>query len=201
MKARLTSAALSAFIVLAILATTARTDAQTIGGHMPAMEAPHEGTWLQWPHHYTYGTSYRTRLDATWVDMTRALVAGERVHIIAYDATERTRITNLLNAAAVSLARVDFLLRQTDDCWVRDNGPIFIYDNSTALQLTDWGFNGWGFDTPYAKDNTVPVGVATALGLPQVDLNATVLELMQPTKYFHFATTGFTRRFFRVVTP
>ena len=136
----------------------------------------HEGTWLTWPHHYTYGTTYRNSLDATWVAMTKALVAGERVHIIAYDATEQTRITNLLNASAVPLANVNFLLRQSDDVWVRDNGPIFVFDGSGQLKLTDWGFNGWGGDTVFTKDNTVPVAVSAALSLPRVDLSATVLE-------------------------
>jgi len=151
-------------------------EAQTIQSRMPDESSRHEGTWLQWPHHYTYGATYRNRLDATWVDMARALEPGEKVHVIAYDATERTRITNLLVSAGVPLSNVDFLLRQTDDCWVRDNGPIFVYATNNVLRITDWGFDGWGDDTPYTKDNTVPVGVAPALGLTRVDLNTTVLE-------------------------
>jgi agmatine deiminase len=161
---------------LVLLGAVMGAGAQTILGHLPSMESPHGGTWLQWPHQYTYGATYRNRLDATWVAMVRALVAGEKVHIIAYDATEQARITGLLNTAAVPLTNVNFLLRQTDDCWVRDNGPIFIFDTNTDLKITDWGFNGWGLDTPYAKDNTVPLGVATNLGLPRVDLNTVVIE-------------------------
>ena len=74
------------------------------------------------------------------------------------------------------LANVNFLIRQTDDCWVRDNGPVFVFDNNTDLKITDWGFDGWGDDTPFTKDNPVPITVATSLGMPRVDLNATVLE-------------------------
>jgi agmatine deiminase len=59
--------------------------------YMPEETAQHEGTWLQWPHHYTYGTTYRSRLDATWVAMTKALVQSEKVHIVAYNATEQKR--------------------------------------------------------------------------------------------------------------
>ena len=59
---------------------------------------------------------------------------------------------------------------------MRDNGPIFVYDSGNNLNITDWGFNGWGFDTPFAKDNTVPMGVAGTLGLARIDLNTTVLE-------------------------
>lgn len=71
---------------------------------------------------------------------------------------------------------MDFLLRRNDDCWVRDNGPIFVYGPNDLLKLTDWGFNGWGFDTPYLKDDSVPVAVASALGVPRLDLSSTVLE-------------------------
>lgn len=173
MKLTLISTALAA---LAVMATLPSVQAQTIQTRMPDEAARHEGTWLQWPHQYTYGTAYRSRLDATWVEMTRALVPGEKVHIIAYNATEKARITNLLTTAAVPLANLDFLLRPTDDCWVRDDGPIFVFDANKSLKFTDWGFNGWGLDTAYAKDNTVPLAVATQLGLPRVDLNATVLE-------------------------
>lgn len=176
--------------ILAIIASAALTQAQenkdysgnvqsnlpTIQSYLPDEAAPHEGTWLQWPHQYTYGTAYRNSLDATWVAMTKALVQSEKVHIIAYNATERTRITNLLLRAGVSLLNVDFLLRRTDDVWVRDNGPIFVYDSNDQLKITDWGFNGWGYDTLYALDNTVPAGVAQSRALPRVDLNTTVLE-------------------------
>ncbi|UHQ23151.1 agmatine deiminase family protein [Lysobacter sp. 5GHs7-4] len=150
--------------------------AQAQSGYMPDETARHEGTWLQWPHAYTYGRAYRDRLDPTWVAMTRALVASENVHLIVYDANEQTRVRNLLVGAGVPMAKVSFLIRPTDDVWVRDNGPIFVYDRNERLTITDWGFNGWGYDAPYRKDDTVPATVASRLGLPSVDLNDVVLE-------------------------
>ena len=167
---------LAAIAVFAPLATPSKSAAQSIVTTMPDESAAHEGTWLQWPHAYTYGTSYRNSLDATWVAMTRALVPGEKVHIIAYNSTESTRIKALLTTAKVPLTSVTFLLRATDDVWVRDNGPVFVFDASGQKKILDWGFNGWGLDTPYTKDNTVPVAVATALNMPRIDLNSTVLE-------------------------
>lgn len=143
---------------------------------MPDEASPHEGTWLQWPHRYTYGSTYASRLDATWVAISKALVSNEKIHIIAYNASEQTRITNLLITAKIPLANVTFLLRQTDDVWVRDNGPVFAYDSSNKLKILDWGFNGWGFDTVFSKDNSVPAGVAAALKLPAINLNDVTLE-------------------------
>ncbi|MEM6646631.1 MAG: agmatine deiminase family protein, partial [Bacteroidota bacterium] len=109
---------------------------------MPDESSPHEGTWLQWPHHHQYGIEYRRDLDPTWVAMTAALVSGENVHIVAYDETERDRITALLTAARVPLDNVDFYLFPTDDVWVRDNGPIYARDLNGNLVIQDWGFNG-----------------------------------------------------------
>lgn len=141
---------------------------------MPDENQPHEGTWLQWPHHYQYGTTYRSRLDATWVAMVKALVQSEKVHIVAYNTTERTRITNLLNAAAVPMTNVDFRILKTDDVWVRDNGPIFVKNSSGQNTITDWGFNGWGNKAAYAKCNIIPKSIGTATGTTVVNLNASM---------------------------
>ncbi|MFT7669853.1 MAG: agmatine deiminase [Planctomycetota bacterium] len=142
----------------------------------PSEDGHHEGTWLQWPHRFTYGLLYQQDLDPTWVSMTSALVQSEDVHIIAYSAQEESRIRGLLNQAGVPLANVNFLIHKTDDCWVRDNGPIFVYGADGQLKISDWGFNGWGFDTPYQKDDPVPVSVAASLGVPRVDKSVVVLE-------------------------
>lgn len=147
-------------------------------GYMPDETALHEGTWLQWPHHFTYGTSYRNQIEPTWVEMTRVLVQSERVHIVAYNSVEVTRIKNRLKSARVPLTRVDFLIRPTNDVWVRDNGPIFVRDftNGGRLTVSDFGFNGWGFDAPYALDETVPIAVASSRALPRWNFNDLVLE-------------------------
>lgn len=150
--------------------------AQAQSGYMPDETARHEGTWLQWPHANTYGRSYRDRLEPTWLAMTKALVTGENVHIIVYDAAEQSRVRSKLSAAGIPLTRISFLIRQTDDVWVRDNGPVFVYGENNRLTITDWGFNGWGFDTAYRKDDGVPATVEASLGLPRVDLNDIVLE-------------------------
>ena len=63
---------------------------------MPDEFAPHESTWLQWPHQYTYGYNYKVRLEPTWVAMTKELVQVEKVHIIAYNNTEKNRIVTQL---------------------------------------------------------------------------------------------------------
>ncbi|PCJ82615.1 MAG: agmatine deiminase [Bacteroidetes bacterium] len=142
---------------------------------MPFEELVHEGTWLQWPHDYTYGSGAND-FEPTWVEMTSALVEGEKVHIIAYDNDHESHILMLLDAAGISMDNVDIYLAQTDDFWVRDNGPIFVYDSEATLTILDWGFNGWGGNTPYSLCDVIPDSVAEFLQVPIVDLNEMVLE-------------------------
>jgi agmatine deiminase len=135
---------------------------------MPEESSTHEGTWLQWPHQYEYGVSYRNSLDATWVAMTKALESTEKVHIIAYDTTEKTRIEKLLATAGVPLTNVDFKIHQTNDVWVRDNGPIFAKSQSGQVVLQDWGFNGWGEKFGYEKCDAIPSFVASQIGMTAI---------------------------------
>lgn len=142
---------------------------------MPSEEHPHEGTWLQWPHNYTYGSGAED-LEISWVAMTAALTEGERVHIIAYNEGEISHITSLLNNAQIDMDQVDFALCPTDDFWARDNGPFFVEDDQGQWVILDWGFNGWGGDAPFELDDDVPIVTANQLNLPLIDLSAMVLE-------------------------
>jgi agmatine deiminase len=146
---------------------------------MPEESETHEGTWLQWPHHYQYGMTYRNNLDTTWVFMTKELVSSEKVHIIAYNESEKERIIALLNTHGVALTNIDFKIHKTDDVWVRDNGPIYVRDKSGNLVIEDWGFNAWGNKTDdqsglliqYANCNTIPSKIATDQSKTLIDLN------------------------------
>ena len=70
---------------------------------LPEESSPHQGTWLQWPHPYEYGNAYRKAIEPTWVSMTKGLVASEKVNIIVYDNSIKSRAQRLLTEAGVSL--------------------------------------------------------------------------------------------------
>jgi agmatine deiminase len=151
---------------------------------MPEESETHEGTWLQWPHHYQYGMAYRNSLDATWVSMTKELVSSENVHIIAYNQTEKDRIISMLNAESIPLTNVDFKLYETDDTWIRDSGPIYVRDKNGNLVIEDWGFNGWGNKTDVIsglliqsdKCNTIPSKIANDQVMTIIDLNSEMIN-------------------------
>ncbi|MDQ8013622.1 MAG: agmatine deiminase family protein, partial [Flavobacterium nitrogenifigens] len=143
---------------------------------MPEESAPHEGTWLQWPHQYQYGTDYRNDLDATWIAMTKSLITSEKVFIVAYDSTEKNRIEALLQESGISLSSIEFKIYKTDDVWVRDNGPIYVKDKNNQLVIQDWGFNGWGKKAAFQNCDMIPSQIASDQKISIVDLNKTMIN-------------------------
>ncbi|WP_087138213.1 agmatine deiminase family protein [Elizabethkingia meningoseptica] len=137
----------------------------------PEESALHEGTWLQWPHHYQHGITYRNRVEQTWIDMTKALKTNEKVHIIAYNESEKQRIIQVLKKAGISLQNIDFKIYPTDDVWVRDNGPLFVKDHNNNILIEDWGFNGWGEKFDFENCDAIPSSIGRDLGIKVVDLN------------------------------
>lgn len=161
-------------LILAIMAATGckkeSINTATVQFTMPAEDALHEGTWLQWPHDYDE-YPVLAGYEPIWIEMTRALHTGERVHIVVYNEAERTRVSTLLQAQGLDMSQIDFQVWETNDPWVRDNGPIFVRDKQEQLTVLNFGFNGWGNKAPYAKNNEIPGKVSSALQLPRKDVD------------------------------
>lgn len=160
--------------------TSTNSVAETTNGEplysMPEEGAPHEGTWLQWPHQYQYGYTYRDSLEGTWVAMTRELVTSETVHLIVYDQVEKERIVRLLEAENIPLKNIDFHIYPTDDVWIRDSGPIFVRDKDHNMVIQDWGFNGWGNKADYHHCDTIPSKIAHTYGTTAINLDSIMVN-------------------------
>lgn len=142
----------------------------------PAEETKHEGTWLIWPHHFTYGIEYRKEIEPIWIQMADALHHGENVHIIAYNEKEQKRISKLLIEAGLDMKKIDFTIAKSNDVWSRDTGPIFVLDSVGKPLIADFGFNGWGEKTPYHDDDKIPQVVAKEKNLPLLSIPDFILE-------------------------
>ncbi|PUA39153.1 agmatine deiminase [Paenibacillus elgii] len=143
---------------------------------MPDEKSEHEGTWLQWPHGYTYGEEYKKGIEPIWIKMAGALSEGEKVHIVAYNQAEKERIRKLLTDQGVNMEKIDFFILPTDDVWARDNGPIFVYDHNNNLKIWDPGFNGWGKKTPFAQDALLRERLSRELNIETINVRNLVIE-------------------------
>ncbi len=144
--------------------------------HFPSEDSEHEGTWLTWPHHYTYGVEYREEIENIWLEMVCALHSSENIHIVAYDKTEQARITKLLEMENVDMNHVDFVIAKSDDVWIRDTGPMFVWNRDAKLAIADFAFDGWGGKTPYQNDDAIVRVIAAAKNFPILSILDFVLE-------------------------
>ena len=184
-------ALLMAIVSLLMTGCTAKTEIDDPSTYLfPSEEVTHEGTWLTWPHKYAYkqtyyfgedgidGEVYVELLEPIWIEITKALHTGETVHIIVYNEEEQNRIANLLQENDVDLMKIDFVIMETDDVWMRDTGPIFTLKDGKELVIANFVFDGYGNAIEpeyYAKDAQIAANIASQKGFGCVDIDM-VLE-------------------------
>ena len=142
------------------------------GFRMPAEWEPHAATWLAWPHKADSWPGNFAPIPAIWVEMVRALVPDEHVHILVNDEAMADDARRRLAAAGVPAAHVSLHRIRTNDAWARDHGPCFVTRDTAGgreLLALDWIYNAWGGKyPPWDADDAVPPQVAAHLGVPCV---------------------------------
>jgi agmatine deiminase len=140
-----------------------------LGFAMPAEWAPHEATWLGWPHN---ATDWPDKLDTIrWVygEMVRKIAPGEIVRILVRNATEERQARGNLSRAGTDQKNVQFIVHPTNRGWTRDSGPIFVrrqLERKPETAVVHFHFNAWAKYPDWRKDRQVPETAAQVLGKP-----------------------------------
>ena len=130
---------------------------------MPAEWAPHEATWLGWPHEKSDWPGKFAPIPWLYGDIVRHLSQVERVRILVESEEAREGVRKILKKCHVQMAAVDLLVCPTDRSWVRDTMAIFAHNGRGKVEALDWGFNAWAKYDNYALDNAVPEFAARTL--------------------------------------
>lgn len=149
----------------------------SLGYAMPAEWAPHEATWLSWPHNRETWPTQLLDVQDVWLEMIRLLSPHERVNLLVNDEFIQRDIKSRLHNAGTATANVVFYDIPTVDVWMRDYGPTFVTrSQESPLALNDWIFNGWGGKyQSYEKDDNVAKEIAARTKVP-VFAHRVVLE-------------------------
>ncbi|MEN0001232.1 MAG: agmatine deiminase family protein [Pseudomonadota bacterium] len=131
------------------------------GWFVPAEEAPHQRTFMQWPvNRQVYGDRFfLDEVQRTIANIANAIVDFEPVTMLA-DRAHHDHAAKLLSDA------VTLLDIPTDDLWARDAGPIFAVHDDGRLVVLQIQFNGWGRKQVHAQDSEIARRVAAHLDLP-----------------------------------
>lgn len=135
---------------------------------MPAEWAPHEGTWLAWPHEKTDWPGKFGPIPHLYGKLIAKLTRHELVHLICADERAAKAAVKAAQQEHANLAALDIHLVETDRSWLRDTAPIFVKSDTGKLKVTDWHFNGWAKYDNWQNDDALPEYVASKLGLARV---------------------------------
>ncbi len=133
---------------------------------MPAEWEPHTATWLAWPYRRDDWPGKFTPILHVFVEMIRLISMAEPVKLLVADDKARARATAMLQAADVSLDRVEMIVQRTNRGWLRDCGPTFVHDAAGEPCALDWRFNAWAKYRNYQRDAEIAQYAAQHSGAP-----------------------------------
>jgi agmatine deiminase len=133
---------------------------------MPAEWAPHEATWIAWPHNRQDWPGRFTPIPWVYGEIVRKLAAVEGVRILAQNKAVEKQARRVLEKVGTNLDAVEFLVRETDRVWTRDYCPLFVKNRKGERALTAWRFNGWAKYPNHKLDAGIPAFLAKRLALP-----------------------------------
>lgn len=129
-----------------------------LGFYFPAEFAPHEATWLSWPHKEASWPDKIHAIFPYYAQFVKYLALSEKVRINVADEAMKTFAVGHLSDAGVDLSKVEFFFHPTNDAWCRDHGPAFLLHKTRGEKaIVDWGYNAWGNKyPPFDLDDVVP---------------------------------------------
>ena len=139
-----------------------------LGYYFPAEFAPHQSTWLSWPHKEASWPGKIEKIFPSYIAFIKTLVRFEDVNINVCDAVMQTKASQMLVDAGVDMNRVHFFIHPTNDAWCRDHGPAFLLNriDPTKKAIVDWNYNAWGNKyPPFDLDDVIPTKIGKVLGL------------------------------------
>lgn len=140
-----------------------------LGYYFPAEFAPHEATWLSWPHKEA---SWPGKLDAIYpyyAQFIKVLSQSEKVRINVADEAMKQFALKYIQEAGADTTQVEFYFHPTNDAWCRDHGPAFLVNPNAEQKkvIVDWGYNAWGGKyPPFDLDDVIPTLIGKAFDIP-----------------------------------
>lgn len=106
--------------------------------------------------------------EKTYAELTRYISRYQRVVLIAYDIQHKAHIEEHLSKFEITTNNIEYLVVPTNDTWVRDYGPICVYDTTNhSNKLLDFTFDAWGQKYTYEKDNAFNLAFAKAMQIEE----------------------------------
>jgi agmatine deiminase len=135
----------------------------------PAEWAPHDATWIAWPHHEPDWPGKLGPIPWVYAEIVRVLSRHERVEILCQDDRVQEDAQACLDAHGVQLSAYRFHRQRTDRVWLRDSAPTGVHATDGSVVWIDWDFNAWAKYDNFEDDVRVGAAIAAATGIERVE--------------------------------
>jgi agmatine deiminase len=153
------------------IASTSNRD--TASTRLPGEWEEQASVWMQWPN------DWESSLRPSFVKIIGVVQQYETVNLFVRNQAMKTSVIQILQDQNVPLTNVNFHLADYDNAWLRDNGPVYVFDK-ISIWVLDFGFNGWGSgafgDVEYSNDDKIPQIMSSLVGSEYENNNTYVLE-------------------------
>ena len=139
------------------------------GYTFPPEWAPHEATWLTWPHKEASWPGKIAAIYPKYAEFIKYLALSEKVRINVRDEEMKAFALKHIQEAGADLSQIEFYFNPSNDAWCRDHGPAFLVNPNAAQKkvIVDWNFNAWGGKyPPFDLDDVIPTKIGTHFNIP-----------------------------------
>ena len=127
---------------------------------MPDEAEPHKATWMAYTDSTAiWGNRLLANVQSSLARIANAIVPFEPVNM-------------LVNAGSLAAAktkmdpRINLIVSEIDDLWVRDTGAVFVKLADGTRAAVNFNFNGWGRKQAFSRDLKVAAFMAKHSGVP-----------------------------------
>ena len=141
----------------------------TNGYTFPPEWAPHEATWLTWPHKEASWPGKIAAIYPKYAEFIKYLALSEKVRINVRDEEMKAFALKHIQDAGANLSQIEFYFNPSNDAWCRDHGPAFLVNPNAAQKkvIVDWNFNAWGGKyPPFDLDDVIPTKIGAHFNIP-----------------------------------
>lgn len=123
--------------------------AEPMSWRMPDEGESHRATWMAFgPSEDIWGEKLLPGARKNLAAIARAIAAFEPVNMLVREEDYET-------AEALCGGDVHLIVRDIDDLWMRDTGPVFVKNARGELAGVSFNFNGWGNKQEHTSDAKV----------------------------------------------
>lgn len=138
---------------------------------IPAEWEPHKGILLGFPHNRLDWPDKFEAAQWAFVDFIKKIVTFETLFLMVKNAKEEGKAKDMLGRHQVKTNKIHFIRQDTNRGWMRDCGPITVFDAKKNPVFLEFGFNAWAKYRNYQKDKLIPEVTAKYLGLPLIKVS------------------------------